>query len=382
MAYGSFVIQRDLTFTVNRGDIFIIMGGSGCGKSTLLRHLIGLKPPAKGRCSTTGIEFLGGRAARSGTASCARIGVLYQSGALWSSMTLAENVALPLREYTDLSPAQIRELVALKLALVGLAGFEDYYPSEISGGMQKRAGLARAMALDPEILFFDEPSAGLDPISSRRLDDLILELRDSLGATIVVVTHELASIFAIGNNSVFLDAGHQDHDRRRRPESAAGRHVQPEGANLFDPRRGLNPPHPNPPPQGEGRERVTRHIRQYLSKVLISEATRMAKPVSKTLIGAFVLGALALTFSGIVFLGSGALFRDIQEVVMFFDGSVGGLQVGAPVTFRGVAIGEVSKIQIVYEAAKQEFRIPVAAELYPDRIQRTGPHPIEDIVQG
>jgi phospholipid/cholesterol/gamma-HCH transport system ATP-binding protein len=132
--------------------------------------------------------------------------VLFQSGALWSSMTLAENVALPLEQYTDLGAAQIRKQVALKLALVGLAGFEDYYPSQISGGMQKRAGLARAMALDPDILFFDEPSAGLDPISSRLLDELILELRDSLGATVVVVTHELASIFTIGNNSVFLDA--------------------------------------------------------------------------------------------------------------------------------------------------------------------------------
>ena len=135
-----------------------------------------------------------------------RFGILYQKGALWSSLTLAENIALPLEQYTDLKASQIRELASLKLALVGLAGFEDYYPSEISGGMQKRAGLARAMALDPEILFFDEPSAGLDPISSKLLDDLILELRDSLGATIVIVTHELASIFAIGTNSVFLDA--------------------------------------------------------------------------------------------------------------------------------------------------------------------------------
>ncbi len=135
-----------------------------------------------------------------------QFGVLFQSGALWSSMTLAENIALPLEEYTELSKSDIRDVAALKLALVGLAGFEDFYPSEISGGMQKRAGLARAMALDPEILFFDEPSAGLDPISSRRLDELILELRDSLGSTFVVVTHELASIFTIGNNSVFLDA--------------------------------------------------------------------------------------------------------------------------------------------------------------------------------
>jgi phospholipid/cholesterol/gamma-HCH transport system ATP-binding protein len=204
MAYGSFVVQRDLTFTINRGDVFIIMGGSGCGKSTLLRHIIGLKPPAKGSVFYEETDFW--QAAPQERDRIMRgIGVLYQKGALWSSMTLAENVALPLREYTDLSPARIDELVALKLALVGLAGFEEYYPSEISGGMQKRAGLARAMALDPEILFFDEPSAGLDPISARRLDELILELRESLGATVVVVTHELASIFTIGNNSVFLD---------------------------------------------------------------------------------------------------------------------------------------------------------------------------------
>jgi phospholipid/cholesterol/gamma-HCH transport system ATP-binding protein len=204
MAYGSFVLQRDLTFNIYHGDIFIIMGGSGCGKSTLLRHLTGLKSPAKGQVLYEGVSFWDAEAQQRNRLM-RRAGILYQKGALWSSMTLAENVALPLQEYTDLSAKQINELVALKLALVGLAGFEDYYPSEISGGMQKRAGLARAMALDPDILFFDEPSAGLDPVSARLLDDLIIELRDSLGATIVVVTHELASIFAIGNNSVFLD---------------------------------------------------------------------------------------------------------------------------------------------------------------------------------
>lgn len=205
MAYGDFVLQRNLNFTVRRGDIFIIMGGSGCGKSTLLRHLVGLKAPAEGRILYGDMSFWETEP-EDRRHILQRIGVLYQKGALWSSMTLAENVALPLREYTDLRAAQVDEIVSLKLALVGLKGFEAYYPSEISGGMQKRAGLARAMALDPEILFFDEPSAGLDPISSRLLDDLILELRDSLGATIVIVTHELASIFSVGNNSVFLDA--------------------------------------------------------------------------------------------------------------------------------------------------------------------------------
>ena len=205
MAYGSFVLMHDLNFTINHGDVFIIMGGSGSGKSTLLRHLIGLNEPAQGNIFYGAENFTKADPAKR-QEMVRRTGVLFQSGALCSSMTLAENVGLPLGEYTDLSPAEINEIASLKLALVGLKGFEDYYPSQISGGMQKRAGLARAMALDPEILLFDEPSAGLDPISSRLLDDLILELRDSLGSTVVVVTHELASIFTIGNNSVFLDA--------------------------------------------------------------------------------------------------------------------------------------------------------------------------------
>jgi phospholipid/cholesterol/gamma-HCH transport system ATP-binding protein len=204
MAYGDFTIQRDLDFTINRGDIFIIMGGSGCGKSTLLMHLIGLQRPAKGDVFYGEESFwLADDKTQQGILR--RTGVLFQSGALLSSMTLAENIALPITEHTNLGLQRIREIVSYKLALVGLAGFEDYYPSEISGGMQKRAGLARAMALDPEILFFDEPSAGLDPVSAKLLDDLIRSLRDNLGATIVMVTHELASIFAIGTNSVFLD---------------------------------------------------------------------------------------------------------------------------------------------------------------------------------
>ena len=205
MAFGTFVVQSDLTFDIAPGQIFIIMGDSGCGKSTLLRHLIGLIHPAKGDVYFDGESFWSGDEDHR-MQMIRRFGVTFQGGALWSSMTLAENVALPLQEYTDLTSAEIDEVVSLKLALVGLKGFEEYLPAEISGGMNKRAGLARAMALDADILFFDEPSAGLDPLSSRRLDDLILELRDSLKTTIVVVTHELASIFAIADNAVFLDA--------------------------------------------------------------------------------------------------------------------------------------------------------------------------------
>jgi phospholipid/cholesterol/gamma-HCH transport system ATP-binding protein len=204
MAYGSFVLQRDLNFTIPQGDIFVIMGGNGCGKSTLLRHMLGLKAPASGSIWYGEENFW--ELPDEGQARILRkTGILYQTGALWSSMTLAENVALPLLHYTDLPPAIILELVSFKLSLVGLAGFEEFYPAELSGGMRKRASLARAIALDPDILFFDEPSAGLDPISARILDELILELRESLGATLVVVTHDLASIYTIATNSVFLD---------------------------------------------------------------------------------------------------------------------------------------------------------------------------------
>lgn len=204
LAYGGSVIQRDLTFAVQRGEIFVVMGGSGCGKSTLFRALIGLLAPTRGDVLYDGSSFCTAEPEERERVM-RRFGVLYQKGAPWTAMTLAENVALPLQEFTDLTAAQVREVVALKLALVGLAGFEDFYPSELSGGMQKRAGLARAMALDPDIFFLDEPSTGLDPVSSRRLDELLLELRDSLGATVVLVSHELASIFALGDNAVFLD---------------------------------------------------------------------------------------------------------------------------------------------------------------------------------
>lgn len=204
MSYGPVTVMRDLSFQVRRGEIFVIMGGSGSGKSTLLKHLIGLKRPAEGTILFDGEDF-GNADGEARKAVLRRMGVLYQNGALWSGLTLAENVALPLEEYTRLEKEPIAEVVALKLALVGLRGFEAFYPSEISGGMRKRAALARATAMDPDVLFFDEPSSGLDPITASRLDDLILQLRASFGTTIVVVTHDLDSIFKIADRALFLD---------------------------------------------------------------------------------------------------------------------------------------------------------------------------------
>ena len=204
MAYGDLVVMHDLNFEIADKDIFVIMAGSGCGKSTLLRHLIGLQDPTKGSI-LYGEEDFTATAPDERSAFMRRFGVMYQSGALWSSLTLGENISMPLEESGKLAAATVRDLVAYKLALVGLSGFEDFYPAQISGGMKKRAGIARAMALDPDILFLDEPGSGLDPLSSRRLDDLILGLRDSQGSTIVIVTHELASIFSIGTKALFLD---------------------------------------------------------------------------------------------------------------------------------------------------------------------------------
>jgi phospholipid/cholesterol/gamma-HCH transport system ATP-binding protein len=204
MQYGSLVVMKDLTFSVARGEVFVIMGGSGSGKSTLLKHVIGLKASPAGAVRLNG-EDLASADITARRKALRQIGVLYQNGALWSGLTLAENVALPLEELSELAPSAIAELVALKLSLVGLHGYGEFYPSAISGGMRKRAALARAIALDPQVLFFDEPSSGLDPISASRLDDLIVALAQSMGTTIVVVTHDLASIFRIADRALFLD---------------------------------------------------------------------------------------------------------------------------------------------------------------------------------
>jgi len=203
-SYGENVIFRNVSFQVMKGEILVILGGSGCGKSTLLKHMFGLNKPASGKVFLDGIDV-----STENEHELARlrrhIGVLFQSGALFGSMTLAENVSLLLETYTDLPSDMIDRIVHMKLSLVGLAGYENYLPSELSGGMKKRAGLARAMALDPKVLFFDEPSAGLDPITSAGLDNLMKKINKGLGTTMVVVTHELDSIFSIADRIVMLD---------------------------------------------------------------------------------------------------------------------------------------------------------------------------------
>ncbi|MDR1855574.1 MAG: ATP-binding cassette domain-containing protein [Desulfovibrio sp.] len=217
VGYGNRVLMRDVVFDVAPQDIFFIMGGSGCGKSSLLRVLMGLAEPQSGSVNYGSSAFWPGEE-ETRYKVMRRCGTLFQNGALWSSMTLAENVGLILEQYTDLDPEELRRQVVVKLSMVGLAGFEDFYPSEISGGMRKRAGLARALALDPEILFLDEPSAGLDPVSSRQLDELVVELSQSLQSTFIIVSHELASILSIATNGIFLDADSKRMAAKGRPQ--------------------------------------------------------------------------------------------------------------------------------------------------------------------
>ncbi|MCB9475759.1 MAG: ABC transporter ATP-binding protein [Deltaproteobacteria bacterium] len=231
--YGPNTILNGVSFDVYEGEIFVILGGSGCGKSTLLRQLIGLETPAEGTVKIDG-EDITHAEGRDRERILTRIGALFQSGALFGSMTLAENIALPLREYTNLPEDLIQTLVSLKLDLVNLAGFENHLPSEISGGMKKRAGLARALALDPHILFCDEPSAGLDPISSVELDHLLIELNRSLGLTIVVVTHELDSIFAIAHRVIMLDKSVKNIIATGDPRELKEKSTHPFVRNFFN----------------------------------------------------------------------------------------------------------------------------------------------------
>ncbi len=202
--YGDDIILDRISFDVYAGEILVVLGGSGCGKSTLLKHLIGLIRPVAGQIIIDG-EDICACSEEAFQRVLRKFGVLYQSGALFGSMTLAENIALPIEEYTDLPRDAVDALVRMKLSQVNLRGYENHLPSELSGGMKKRAGLARAMALNPKILFFDEPSAGLDPISSAELDNLIIGINRNLGTTMVVVTHELPSIYTIAHRVIMLD---------------------------------------------------------------------------------------------------------------------------------------------------------------------------------
>ncbi len=242
--FGDNTIFDRVSFQVNQGEILVILGGSGCGKSTMLKHMIGLYKPAAGKVLLNGVNINidDDRILRQVRMD---LGVLFQSGALFGSMTLAENIGLPLYEYTDLDPARIELIVKMKLGLVSLAGFENHLPSEISGGMKKRAGLARAMALDPTVLFFDEPSAGLDPISSVELDNLIKSLNAGMGTTMVIVTHELESIFNIAHRVIMLDKGAKGIIAEGDPLELKEHSTDPRVANFFNRR-----PAAEAPPQG------------------------------------------------------------------------------------------------------------------------------------
>jgi phospholipid/cholesterol/gamma-HCH transport system ATP-binding protein len=228
MGWGDVILQKDASFKIPRGDIFIILGGSGCGKSTMMRYLVGLETPMAGR-----VLYADGSEAKLGVGK-PRFGVMFQSGALLGSMTVGENVALPLTSWTDLPPEAIDAIVEAKLGLVGLSGTENKLPSELSGGMKKRAAIARAMALEPELIFLDEPSAGLDPVSAAELDDLIIGLNESLGLTVVMVTHDLDSIFKVGKSCIMLDKGSRSIIARGDPRKLRDESTDPRVRTFFN----------------------------------------------------------------------------------------------------------------------------------------------------
>ncbi len=231
--YDGRVILEDVNFSIKQGEIFVIVGGSGCGKSTLLRQLIGLETPTEGDIKVAGMDFINARGKEKQNI-LRKYGVLFQFSGLFASMTIEENIALQLETYTDLTKNDIKELVRMKLAAVGLDGFQGHYPSEISGGMKKRAALARAMALDPDILFFDEPSSGLDPVTSASLDKLIKELNSSLGSTMVIVTHDLDSILSISDRIIMLDKSTKGIIAEGTPEELKAKKEMPKVYNFFN----------------------------------------------------------------------------------------------------------------------------------------------------
>ena len=239
--YGQTVVLEAVSFAVQPRELLFIIGGSGCGKSTLLRCMIGLVKPLRGDVAYFGRSFTG--ADLDERRDILRtFGVLYQNNALWSSMTLAENVSLPLEEHTSLARADRQQIIALKLAQVGLAGFGDLYPSELSGGMQKRAALARALALDPAVVFFDEPSAGLDPVTSREIDRLILQVRQTLGTTMVIVSHEISSIFRLADRVLMLEREAKGIIAQGAPADLAAGSADPRVRDFLSQEAGLSEP--------------------------------------------------------------------------------------------------------------------------------------------
>ncbi len=352
MRFGTKLIQRHVSFTVEPGTIFAIIGGSGCGKSTLLRHLVGLLRPAAGRVEYEGVDYW---ASDQDTRERLRrrLGMLFQSAALWSGMTLLENVSLPLELHTELDAPARRAKAQEVLAWVGLEKFGKYYPADLSGGMKKRAGLARAIVAEPPLLMLDEPTSGLDPISSKRLDDLILEVRERTGAAVLVVSHELPSLLAIADDGIFLDADSKAADRARQPARVARDRGAPGRARL-------------PAPRGARRIPNARRGRLNMKRQAL-------------LLGSFVLGALALVVAAIVWLSGANPFETQLRAVIYFQGSVSGLYVGAPVTFRGVPVGQVDGIGIEVDSRTLDARIPVRIRLRPDVVQFNGEPDTADI---
>jgi phospholipid/cholesterol/gamma-HCH transport system ATP-binding protein len=238
-AYGDDVILDDIHFDVRRNEILAIVGGSGCGKTTLLRHMVGLKTPLRGEILIDGVDIARAEEADFDSA-LKKIGILFQGGALFGSMTIAENIALPIREYTDLPPAAVANLVRMKLCSVDLVGYENHLPSELSGGMIKRAALARALALNPEILFLDEPTAGLDPVISAEIQELIMRINHSLGTTMIIVTHELNIILNVAHRIIMLDKSAKGIVGQGNPRELKTKSPNPVVRNFFNRQANLN----------------------------------------------------------------------------------------------------------------------------------------------